>query len=377
MPRDVGVKDIVLSIIYIIICICGFIGNGLVIYVILCYAKMKTVTNMYILNLAISDALFLVSLPFLVTTMLIKYWIFGNAMCKIYYVLYSINFFSNAFILMAMSADRYLAVCHPVRSVQYRSPRIAFFVCLGIWTVSFFVMLPIILYSTTTPHTFYLGKETCHIAWPEGQLIPPEKAFTWYTFLLGFAIPVALISVFYISVVMRLRHVGPAKKSKEKRKTHRKVTTMVLTVVAVYIICWLPHWVFQVDLTFRPPGGLPAWVITMFSIFTALTYTNSMLNPLLYAFLSDHFRRSFMKAFRCNMNNDPNRTMCAENSIFPRHGKKGSKKGKGKDTEKYEFTTVITNAEATSVHNPNTMLINHDESTFYVDKEIQTKGEEE
>ena len=67
-----------------------------------------------------------------------------------------------------------------------------------------------------------------------------------YAGLLGFAIPIALIIVFYTLIVIKLKSVGPKKKSKEKKKTHRKVTKMVLTVIAVYVICWLPYWVFQV-----------------------------------------------------------------------------------------------------------------------------------
>ena len=37
-------------------------------------------------------------------------------------------------------------------------------------------------------------------------------------------------------------------RSLSKRKSHRKVTKLVLTVITVYIICWLPHWVTQIAL---------------------------------------------------------------------------------------------------------------------------------
>lgn len=60
-------------------------------------------------------------------------------------------------------------------------------------------------------------------------------SFTMYTFLLGFAIPLCLILVFYTLVLRKLKTVGPKSKSKEKKRSHRKVTKLVLTVVAVYI----------------------------------------------------------------------------------------------------------------------------------------------
>lgn len=387
--RELPVHLIFMISSYVFICVFGLVGNGLVIYVVLRFSKMKTVTNLYILNLAISDVLFLISLPFLITTTLLEYWIFGRAMCKIYFVFFSINFFTSVFTLTAMSADRYLAVCHPVRSVYYRTTRIAFFVCLSIWSISFFVMLPVILYSTTIPNRRNPSQETCTISWPENQPIPGDKAFTWYTFLLGFLIPVALISVFYISVILRLRSVGPRKKSKERKKSNRKVTRMVLAMISVYVICWLPYWCFQGNLTFRPTGSnLPKWQIYMFNVFTVLSFANSMINPVLYAFLSDVFRKSFLKAFSCAKFLDSSRSQGGDNSIFPRSA---TRKETDRD-EKYEFTSMVNQTENTCMHTNNafnmTSLdinkelndndINLDGDTIeYVDKEIQTKRNEQ
>lgn len=357
---------------YTLICLAGLVGNVLVIYVVTRFAKMKTVTNLYILNLAISDVLFLISLPFLITTTILEHWIFETAMCKIFFVLYSINFITSVFTLTALSGDRYLAVCHPIRSGQYRTTNIAFFCCLCIWTVSFIVMLPIILYSTTVPNRKNHDWRTCTIKWPNNQLIPPDKAFTWYTFLLGFAIPVSMISVFYLSVILRLKTVGPAIKSKEKKRSHRKVTRMVLTVISVYVVCWLPHWVFQVNLTFQERGTTPTkWGIYLFNAFTVLTFANSMLNPLLYAFLSDNFRKSFAKAFKCATSADINKSLINENSIFTKaSGKKKSGK-KCPKTEKYELTT-LTVAENVVLVKSDSVPSLHEEANLYVDKESQT-----
>lgn len=390
-----GQSMLVLSIImitsYIFICICGLVGNGLVIYVVLRFSKMKTVTNLYILNLALSDVLFLISLPFLVTTSLLGYWVFGKAMCKIYMILFSINFFTGVFTLTAMSADRYLAVCHPVRSVYYRTIRIAFFVCLTIWSISFLVMLPIILYSTTVLKDNLPGKETCTILWPEKPSIPGDKAFTWYSFLLSFLIPVALISVFYVSVIVRLKSVGPRKKSKERKKSNRKVTRMVLAMIFVYVFCWSPYWCFQVELTFKTKGtAVPTWKIYMFNAFTVLSFTNSMINPILYAFLSDVFRKSFLKAFKCAKFIDPSRGHATDNSIFPRST---TRKDNGKD-ERFEFTSMVNQTENTCMHTNTAFQMNNvdvhkaemngneepmlENDIQYVDKEIQTKqGQDE
>ena len=354
-PHEVSPWTILFILLYGLICIIGLVGNGLVIFVVYRYAKMKTVTNMYIINLAISDVLFLFGLPFLITTALMRHWIFGFAMCKVFYVLTSINWFTSVFTLIVMSADRYLAVCHPIKSMQYRTPFVARLVCGCVWSISFLVMLPIMLYATTMKQRNSM-KESCTIVWPEGQPIPADKAFIWYAFLLGFAIPVSLISVFYALVLVRLKAVGPKIKTKEKKRTHRKVTKMVLTVIAVYVVCWLPYWIFQVDLTFRT-SHLLKWEILLFQVFTLLSYANSMLNPLLYAFLSDNFRKSFIKAFKCATYTEVNGTLHAENSIFPRRTthtgsdrRKVSRVGSEEEFEIGEMTTMSTRIESDGVN---------------------------
>lgn len=61
--------------------------------------------------------------------------------------------------------------------------------------------------------------------------------------------------------------------------------------------------------------------ITIFILVGCLGYSNSAMNPILYAFLSDNFKKSFMKAFTCAKSNEVNAQLHAENSFFPRFGR--------------------------------------------------------
>ena len=79
------------QVFYALVCILGLCGNTLVIYVVLRYSKMQTVTYIYILMLAVADEIFLLGLPFLIVTLSQKSWIFGLPMCKIYMTTTSIN----------------------------------------------------------------------------------------------------------------------------------------------------------------------------------------------------------------------------------------------------------------------------------------------
>ncbi|XP_076232241.1 somatostatin receptor type 2 [Calliopsis andreniformis] len=314
---DLPIVSLVNQILYSLVCIVGLLGNTLVIYVVLRFSKMQTVTNMYIVNLAIADECFLIGIPFLVTTMSLRSWIFGKIMCKAYMTTTSINQFTSSIFLFIMSADRYIAVCHPISSPKIRTPFISKIVSLTAWATSALFMIPIFLYANAMESAKGIN---CNIYWPNDH--EGHTTFTLYTFILGFAIPLVLILIFYFLVIRKLQTVGPKNKSKEKKRSHRKVTKLVLTVITVYVLCWLPYWLTQVALIYTPPKQCQSKItITSFLLAGFLSYSNSAMNPILYAFLSDNFKKSFLKACTCAAGKDVNATLHNENSVFPRRNK--------------------------------------------------------
>jgi hypothetical protein len=106
---------------YDILFLIGTFGNGLVIISIYRSSRLRTVTNTYLLNIAIADFLLLLSIPFLIVTILANGWIFGNVLCKMYYNFIHINQYVSSLLLAALSFDRYLAVCHPIRAIEFRT----------------------------------------------------------------------------------------------------------------------------------------------------------------------------------------------------------------------------------------------------------------
>lgn len=313
---NLPVVYVVTQVLYALVCVVGLLGNTLVIYVVLRYSKMQTVTNMYIVNLAIADECFLIGIPFLIITMSIQAWPFGSFMCKVYMISTGINQFTSSIFLCIMSADRYIAVCHPIAAPRLRTPFVSRVVSAAAWTASALVMTPIFMYTTLIPTENGLS---CNILWPEHDSSKGQASFTLYSFALGFATPLTLIFVFYCLVIRKLKTVGPKNKSKEKKRSHRKVTKLVLTVIAVYVLCWLPYWTFQVALIYSPPTECANRItITVFLVAACFSYSNSAMNPILYAFLSDNFKKSFLKACTCAAGKDVNATLHVENSMIPR-----------------------------------------------------------
>lgn len=97
---------------------------------------------------------------------------------------------------------------------------------------------------------------TCNILWSMNDNYDGSvggSAFILYSLILGFAVPLSLILVFYYLVIKKLQNVGPKNKSKDKKRSHRKVTRLVLTVITVYILSWSPYWVcrHKIDINRR------------------------------------------------------------------------------------------------------------------------------
>lgn len=93
---------------YFIIWLVGSIGGLLVIYVILSNSKLRTITNIFLLNLAIADFIYLQGIPFYLTSLINREWIFSLFTCKIYWTFTGVNQFTAIFILTLLAYDRYL-----------------------------------------------------------------------------------------------------------------------------------------------------------------------------------------------------------------------------------------------------------------------------
>uniref|UniRef100_A0A663MQY1 Kappa-type opioid receptor n=1 Tax=Athene cunicularia TaxID=194338 RepID=A0A663MQY1_ATHCN len=127
---------IIITAVYSVVFVVGLVGNSLVMFVIIRYTKMKTATNIYIFNLAMADALVTTTMPFQSTEYLMNSWPFGDVLCKIVISIDYYNMFTSIFTLTMMSVDRYIAVCHPVKALDFRTPLKAKIINICIWLLS-------------------------------------------------------------------------------------------------------------------------------------------------------------------------------------------------------------------------------------------------
>lgn len=287
---------------FTVVCFLGSLGNTTVIYVILRYSKMKTVTNCYIFNLALADDIFMFSLLFQAIATFMKWeWEFGKVMCHIVYAIDGFNQFVGIFCLTAMSFDRYVAVCHALKSRVFRNLPVAIGVNIGVWVAAILAAIPILRF-TKLDYDSSSDRFFCGLSLPSTLRV----FFIIYFFIVGFLIPLIMIVVCYTNILIRLK-VMSEKTGTKKTEKSRKVNRMVLVVVIVFVLCWAPFYIWRITLSFSHRArNLPDISIVVSDITMCISYMNSCANPFLYAFLSDNFKKSFKKVWTCGGESNSN-----------------------------------------------------------------------
>ncbi|XP_042346587.1 delta-type opioid receptor-like [Plectropomus leopardus] len=277
-----------ITALYSLICVVGLLGNVLVMYGVVRYTKMKTATNIYIFNLALADALATSTLPFQSAKCLMSTWPFGEVLCKVVIAIDYYNMFTSIFTLTMMSVDRYIAVCHPVRALDFRTPAKAKLINVCIWILSSAVGVPVMIIAVT--RVTDKGNTSCELSFPKPYWNTVMKICV---FVFAFVVPVLVITICYGLMILRLKSVRLLSGSKEKDRNLRRITRMVLVVVAAFIICWTPIHIFIIVTTMVDINRKNLLVMASWHLCIALGYTNSSLNPVLYAFLDENFKRCF------------------------------------------------------------------------------------
>ncbi|XP_078578212.1 somatostatin receptor type 5-like [Branchiostoma floridae x Branchiostoma japonicum] len=301
---DIFIYNIVVPVIQCAIGITGLIGNGLIIYVIIKYSTMKTVPNMYVLNLAVSDFLYCLTFPIWAADYILRVWIFGRAMCKIVRSIFNVNTFASIYFLtvhwgffmpfwtiVVMSIERYYAILHPVRNMQNRSLKKAKMIGGCVWTVALMCSLPYIVFAETD----YLGGSTiCMFKWPANVQNEDwwRGANAVYLTALAFLIPLCIMVPNYVLIYRKLRNtdVIPPESRRALRSRHR-VTRMVIVVVVIFVISWLPLHVGNIiSSVFGFNVNATVWYFL-----NVIADVNSCVNPFLYALLGQNFRASLKR----------------------------------------------------------------------------------
>ncbi|XP_066485271.1 C-C chemokine receptor type 5-like [Tiliqua scincoides] len=294
---------------YSLVFISGLLGNGLVVLILIRYKKLKSMTDIYLLNLAISDLLLILSLPFWAYYAAHMNWVFGAAMCKILSAIYDAGFYSGSFFIVLLTIDRYLAVVHAVFALKARTVVYGIITSLIMWVLAFLAATPGFIFFKVV-WRFEKGY-SCEPFYPSEMW---KKFVPLMKLILGLVLPWIILFFCYVNIVSILI------KGRNERK--QKAIRLIFVIMIVFFIFWVPHNITFLLQGYQNPFFCNNDCVSNLEIARQVTETISMvhscINPVIYAFVGEKFRK-YLSTFFQKMSVDLCR--CCPNLERPRFGR--------------------------------------------------------
>ncbi|NWT75520.1 CCKAR protein, partial [Prunella himalayana] len=331
-PRELDVA--VRVVLYVLIFVLSVGGNALVVAVLALNRRLRTVTNCFLLSLALSDLLLaLCCMPFTLLPGLMGAFIFGDVVCKLVAYLMGVSVAVSTFSLVAIAIERYSAICNPLQSRAWQTRSHACRVIAGTWALAALLMLP------------YAGGGQGREGMPSDGAACPRYVLL---LLVLFFIPGVVMTVAYGLIsrelyrgirfeldvkrevaaqrgtgadpapacdegdgcylqlsrpgaALELRALGAAAQQDRARinssgaqlAAKRRVIRMLVVIVAMFFLCWLPIFAANTWRAFAPRAAQRALSGTPIAFIHLLSYTSACANPLIYCFMNRRFRKAF------------------------------------------------------------------------------------
>ncbi|XP_039592827.1 C-C chemokine receptor type 4-like isoform X2 [Polypterus senegalus] len=278
-----------LMAVFPLIFVLGLIGNIMVLWTLVQYVHLKTMTDICLFNLAISDLIVVISIPFWMSMLQATLPI--SDICGFMKAITMIGFYSSILFVTLMSVDRYLAVVHAVFAMKARTLVYGAMASAAIWLVAVCASLPEFVFARMKTEN---GSARCDM------IYPAHSANTWKLIrnsevnVLGLLIPLGIMIYCYIRIVMALM------KSRIQRR--HKAVKLVFMIVFIFILFWVPYNIALFLHSLQQVGYLITCEATQKLMATIdatemLALTHCCVNPVIYAFAGEKFRNHMSAMF--------------------------------------------------------------------------------
>lgn len=281
-----------ISAFYLLVFLLAVPGN-LAVLAVVCRRHQEPLppSDVYLLHLAVADLLLAATLPFWATSVL-RGWLFGDAACKLVTVVQELSFYSSILFLTSISVDRYLVIVRATKVRMADRRPISWGICALVWALATLLSLPGFLSSS------FVAEDSSQAVCAEFN--DPLSADTWrlatriLRHTLGFLLPLLVMLPCYGVTMGRIRRI------RGEQQRRRAMRVIVLVVVA-FLLCWAPyHTAVMADTFLRTKlvqYQCPARRAVDRAVFVSqsLGLLHSCVNPLLYAFGGEKFRKRLLE----------------------------------------------------------------------------------
>ncbi|NXI01452.1 CLTR2 protein, partial [Pachycephala philippinensis] len=276
-----GFKQVIYPIVYLFIFFLGAVGNSLSLYVFF-QTSQRTSVNIYMQNLAISDLMFVSTLPFRATYFLLgSRWMFGDIVCRIMTFTLYMNMYCSIYFLTVLSVVRFVAIVYPFKCGNVTNTKYARITCAAIWIFVLAAASPLLNKGVAG----YSNPVKCldlHASSTHRLLMMNS-----FVLVVGFILPFCTIVFCYVFAIRALlKSRAPQGK---KVICHKKALLTIIITLIFSLICFLPYHILRtVHLMYSSCSWASlhkALVVTL-----CLAAMNSCLDPILYYFAAENFK---------------------------------------------------------------------------------------
>ncbi|NXU55168.1 XCR1 protein, partial [Turnix velox] len=269
------------AVLYTVAFLLSLLGNTLVLWILFKYENLTSLTNIFIMNLCISDLVFSCMLPFWAVQQSLG-WIFGEFLCKATNAVFSVGYYSGVFFLTLMTILRYLSVVNPLSTLRSQTQCCGFLVSLLVWAASILIVVPEVIH--TTVQEKLEGGKTCEYADEKWKKVDIYVRNILFLFSFG------VIVFCYIKILIILLRT-------RSRRKHRTVK-LILIIVVAFFLSWAPYNILIFLITFPSPTCQYEKDSKLaFYISRKIAFSHCCLNPVLYVFVGVKFKRHLFRLF--------------------------------------------------------------------------------
>ncbi|KAM4629238.1 chemokine XC receptor 1-like [Polymixia lowei] len=274
---------IAVPVFFSVVIILSLIGNILVLVILALCENLKSLTNIFILNLAISDLVFTAGLPFWAVYH-IWGWFLPEMLCKIVSFVFFCGFYSSVLFLTVMTIHRYLAVVHPLSDHGTQKVSYGVIVSIMLWVISFGAAMPSVLFSAViTIHRNGRESYGCEYNDPLWQKVGTYQQNIF--FLAAFVI----IGFCYVQILRKI--------AKTRSHMKNRSVKLIFYIVSVFFLGWVPYNV-AIFLKMLADNLVPQFedcdistrIDYLFYVCRLIAFSHCCLNPVFYAFVGVKFR---------------------------------------------------------------------------------------
>lgn len=294
----VGVQ-VILILAYSTIILFGVVGNFLVICVVYKFKNLRTVTNFFIVNLAVADLLVnTLCLPFTLVYTLYGEWKFGRVLCFMLPCAQGLAVNVSTITLNIIALDRHRSIVYHMETKM--SKDMCAVVIIITWAVSALLASPLAIFREYGTFDLSPGEsiQVCTENWPGSSM--NGIIYSISMLLIQYGIPLAINSVAYIRIWNKLKSCMASGGRFDRNQRRAKTTKMLLTMVVVFAVSWLPFHAFQLAVDIDSSVSYMKDFKLYFTVFHIVAMCSTFVNPILYGWMNNNYRTAFFSVCNCD-----------------------------------------------------------------------------